>query len=73
MLKAPRLSIEALFLYICWFNYYNHLMNTELTNEVAPVKKNFDFVDTFRCISMIGLVFEYSTVLRGDKIFGHWR
>lgn len=31
----------------------------------ASVKKNFDFVDTIRCISMIGIVFEHCTVV-GD-------
>lgn len=29
---------------------------------MEPIKKNFDFVDTIRCISMIGIVFEHSEV-----------
>lgn len=33
---------------------------------IVKEKKNFDFVDTIRCISMIGIVFEHSTVLWGD-------
>ena len=33
-------------------------------------KKNFDFVDTIRCISMIGIVFEHSSVLWGDLYTG---
>ncbi len=32
----------------------------------APPKKNFDFVDTIRCISMIGIVFEHCSVLWTD-------
>jgi len=32
------------------------------TETISP-KKNFDFVDTIRCISMFGIVFEHSTVL----------
>ncbi len=32
----------------------------------APAKKNFDFVDTIRCISMIGIVFEHCSVLWAD-------
>ncbi|QXU41034.1 acyltransferase [Pedobacter sp. D749] len=38
-------------------------MNTKLTKEVAPVKKNFDFVDTIRCISMIGIVIEHCSIV----------
>lgn len=30
-------------------------------------KKNFDFVDTIRCICMIGIVFEHSSVLWGNR------
>ncbi|MFF5381954.1 acyltransferase family protein [Pedobacter suwonensis] len=37
-------------------------MNTELTQDEAPVKKSFDFIDTIRCISMIGIVFEHCSV-----------
>ncbi|HEY0177198.1 MAG TPA: acyltransferase [Pedobacter sp.] len=32
---------------------------TEIT-EPAPQKKNFDFVDTIRCLSMLGIVFEHT-------------
>lgn len=32
----------------------------------VPTKKNFDFVDTIRCISMIGIVFEHCSVLWND-------
>jgi len=41
-------------------------MNTELTKETAPLKKNFDFVDTIRCISMIGIVLEHSPIVGND-------
>lgn len=30
--------------------------------NAIPAKKNFDFVDTIRCISMFGIVFEHSTL-----------
>jgi len=42
-------------------------MEIEIKKETAPVKKNFDFVDTIRCISMFGIVFEHSAVLWGTK------
>lgn len=42
-------------------------MNTELTQQAAPEKKSFNFVDTIRCISMIGIVFEHSAVMWGVK------
>jgi hypothetical protein len=35
--------------------------------EIAPIKKNFDFVDTIRCISMIGIVFEHCSVFWGTN------
>jgi membrane-bound acyltransferase YfiQ involved in biofilm formation len=35
-------------------------------------KKNFDFVDTIRCISMIGIVFEHSTTLAWFKYPKFW-
>lgn len=31
-------------------------------NEAVVVKKNFDFVDTIRCLSMVGIVFEHTEV-----------
>ncbi|WP_410221956.1 acyltransferase family protein [Pedobacter sp.] len=40
------------------------MQNTELVQE----KKNFDFVDTIRCIAMMGIVFEHS-VYSGTYIF----
>ncbi|MBT2559663.1 acyltransferase [Pedobacter sp. ISL-68] len=40
-------------------------MNTDLTQQATPPKKNFDFVDTIRCISMIGIVFEHASVFYG--------
>ncbi|WP_412466998.1 acyltransferase family protein [Pedobacter sp. KLB.chiD] len=39
-------------------------MNTELTKETVPLKKNFDFVNTIRCISMMGIVFEHSHLVQ---------
>ncbi|MCX2586145.1 acyltransferase family protein [Pedobacter sp. MR22-3] len=42
-------------------------MDTESTHKAAPEKKNFNFVDTIRCISMFGIVFEHSAVLWGIK------
>lgn len=39
---------------------------SELLPMQALAKKNFDFVDTIRCISMIGIVFEHSSVLWND-------
>lgn len=41
----------------------NYLM-IELTKETLPVKKNFDFVNTIRCISMMGIVFEHSHIVQ---------
>ncbi|WP_449435441.1 hypothetical protein [Pedobacter steynii] len=32
--------------------------------EENTVKKNFDFVDTIRCISMMGIVFEHSAAIQ---------
>ncbi|MCZ4243487.1 acyltransferase family protein [Pedobacter punctiformis] len=42
-------------------------MDIELKKEETPLKKNFDFVDTIRCISMIGIVFEHSASMWGIK------
>jgi len=51
---------------------------SEMTEQLIskPEKKNFDFVDTIRCISMIGIVFEHCSVLwkdmyvdYGDRLF----
>ena len=41
-------------------------MDIELKNEEIKKTKNFDFIDTIRCISMIGIVFEHSSVLWGN-------
>ena len=35
-------------------------LNKDAVVPVGQAKKNFDFVDTIRCISMIGIVFEHS-------------
>jgi hypothetical protein len=43
-------------------------MNIELKKEAAPVKKNFDFVDSIRCLAMMGIVMEHSTY-NGTYIF----
>lgn len=40
---------------------------SELILVPPSTKKNFDFVDTIRCISMMGIVFEHSAVLWGIK------
>ncbi len=42
---------------------------SEIENNVSGVvkKKNFDFVDTIRCISMIGIVFEHCAVVGDPK------
>ncbi|WP_443945670.1 acyltransferase family protein [Pedobacter sp. AW1-32] len=40
-----------------------YLMNS--APPIPPLKKNFDFVDTIRCISMFGIVYEHSAVLWG--------
>lgn len=40
-------------------------MDIELRNTEIPAKKNFDFIDTIRCISMIGIVFEHCSVFWG--------
>ncbi|WP_414692260.1 acyltransferase family protein [Pedobacter sp. CFBP9032] len=37
------------------------LMDIELQKPTVPVKKNFDFIDTIRCIAMIGIVMEHCT------------
>lgn len=42
-------------------------MNNVSTNKETPVKQNFSFVDTIRCISMMGIVFEHSATLWGVK------
>ncbi len=36
----------------------------EKKREENTVKKNFDFVDTIRCISMMGIVFEHSAAIQ---------
>jgi len=38
-------------------------MDIELTNKTQPQKKNFNFVDTIRCISMIGIVMEHCSMV----------
>ncbi|MCX2495839.1 acyltransferase [Pedobacter sp. PF22-3] len=38
-------------------------MNIELTQKATPEKKNFDFVDTIRCISMMGIVLEHCGIV----------
>ncbi len=44
-------------------------MGSETSNsQVIPVKKSFDFVDTIRCISMIGIVFEHCARV-GDPFY----
>jgi len=40
-------------------------MDIEIKKSEIPVKKSFDFVDTIRCISMIGIVFEHASVFYG--------
>jgi probable poly-beta-1,6-N-acetyl-D-glucosamine export protein len=42
-------------------------MDIELQKTELSQKTNFDFVDTIRCISMVGIVYEHSTVLWGVK------
>jgi len=39
-------------------------MDIEVKKEATPVKKNFDFVNTIRCISMMGIVFEHSHIVQ---------
>jgi len=56
--------MKLFFVDICQFNYRNYLMDIELKKETAPVKKNFDFVNTIRCISMMGIVFEHSHIVQ---------
>ena len=36
-------------------------MSIELQQPNAPIKKNFDFVDSIRCIAMMGIIMEHST------------
>jgi len=36
-------------------------MDIELQKTALPVKKNFDFIDSIRCIAMMGIVMEHST------------
>lgn len=36
-------------------------MTSEINSLNTPVKKNFDFVDSIRCIAMMGIVMEHST------------
>lgn len=43
-------------------------MTSELNSLNTPVKKNFDFVDTIRCLAMMGIVMEHS-VYNGTYIF----
>lgn len=43
-------------------------MNTELAKETVPIKRNFDFIDTIRCIAMMGIVMEHCTY-NGTYIF----
>jgi len=40
-------------------------MNTELQPQAQPAKMNFNFIDTIRCISMMGIVFEHCSVFWG--------
>jgi len=42
-------------------------MDSELKALQTQEKKSFNFVDTIRCISMIGIVFEHSAILWGAK------
>ncbi|RNL49622.1 acyltransferase family protein [Pedobacter jejuensis] len=42
-------------------------MEIETRKIPTQEKKNFNFVDTIRCISMVGIVFEHSAVLWGIK------
>src|SRR5689334_3986973 len=68
MLKESRINSGLFFLTdICRSSTKTYLMDIEVKKETAPVKKNFDFVDTIRCISMFGIVFEHSAVLWGTK------
>lgn len=41
-------------------------MDIELKNKEIKKTKNFGFIDTIRCISMVGIVFEHSSVLWGN-------
>lgn len=43
-------------------------MDIELQQPPSPVKRNFDFVDTIRCLAMMGIVMEHS-VYNGTYIF----
>jgi len=43
-------------------------MDIELQKPTVPVKKNFDFIDTIRCIAMMGIVMEHCTY-NGTYIF----
>ncbi|WP_316798856.1 acyltransferase [Pedobacter frigidisoli] len=45
-------------------------MDIELKRTEKNTKKNFDFVDTIRCISMIGIVFEHASVFYGVTYSG---
>ncbi|MCD0487106.1 acyltransferase [Pedobacter sp. MC2016-14] len=43
-------------------------MNPEpISVALKPEKKNFDFVDTIRCISMMGIVYEHCVVIGEDN------
>lgn len=39
-------------------------MGIKLKEETTAVKKNFDFVNTIRCISMMGIIFEHSHIVQ---------
>ncbi|WP_443936965.1 acyltransferase family protein [Pedobacter sp. MW01-1-1] len=43
-------------------------MDIEVKKTAALEKKNFDFVDTIRCISMMGIVWEHSAIVGDPKI-----
>lgn len=42
-------------------------METEKQKPQIQEKKSFNFVDTIRCISMFGIVFEQSAILWGIR------
>lgn len=45
-----------------------YLMDIQIPKLTIPVKKNFDFIDTIRCIAMMGIVMEHCTY-NGTYIF----
>lgn len=69
MLKEFRFKSELFFYEYLPISYQKHLIDTELTPQAAQEKKNFNFIDTIRCISLVRHCLRTLHGIVGDKIF----